>query len=300
MIKKLCILLLSACTVAPLMAQQYGSEDMSFRPKKGQWQVSVVLGSGSNFDQNTDYLLPKYSNTNMAPGIGVGDATTNQSTDPGLYLNLGDWNNNSLVNIAGIQGQYFITDHWSVNLMFSMNINLTPKKDFIEGDYQIKDMVLPNYRYMEGRMTNNWMVNVGSNYYFHTRNERINPYVGGMFGWQMGRIETTTPYTGNVATVWDETANGGDGGYVVSPDEDPEQLYVPNSRAGQIFGLQVGAVAGIEFSICKGLILGAEVQPFAYRWDRLQVCPKGMTAYQANHHNFKLFSMPNLKIGFRF
>lgn len=295
MIKKLCILLLSVCTVAPLMAQQYDSKDMSFRPKKGQWQVSVVLGSGSNFNQNTNYLLPKYSTVDMAPGIGIG-GSGNQSADPGLYLNLGDWNNNSLVNIAGIQGQYFISDHWSLSLMFSMNINLTPKKDFIEGDNSIPSMVLPNYRYMEGRMTNNWMVNVGGNYYFKTGNERINPYLGVQVGWQMGRIETTTPYSGVYVD---------DSGQILDSNndntgKDPIEMYLPNSRAGQIHGLQVGAIAGIEFSLCKGLVLGAEVQPFAYRYDLLQVCPKGMTAYQADHHNFKLFSMPNIKIGFRF
>ena len=62
MIKKLCILLLSVCTVAPGMAQQYGSSDASFAPKKGQWQVSAVIGNNQMFNQDMEYLLPTYWN----------------------------------------------------------------------------------------------------------------------------------------------------------------------------------------------------------------------------------------------
>lgn len=63
-------------------------------------------------------------------------------------------------------------------------------------------MQIPASKYVEGRVKNNWMVNIGSNYYFNTKNERINLYVGGLIGWQMGRIETMSPNTGE--TVSDE------------------------------------------------------------------------------------------------
>ena len=121
MIKKLCIILLTACTVAPLMAQQRSSsDDASFAPEKGNWQISVALGNSQQFADGMEYLLPKYWNgTGNAPGIGLGDDTGNKSEDPGMYLNLGSWNNNSLVNIIGLQGKYFLTDRWDVNLMFA-------------------------------------------------------------------------------------------------------------------------------------------------------------------------------------
>lgn len=313
MIKKLCILLLSVASVAPITAQQYSSSDASFAPKKGQWQVSAVIGNNQMFDQSMNYLLPNYwSPTNQYPQVGLG-SYGQQSSDPGVYLNLGNLNSNSLVNLIGIQGKYFLTDRWDVNLMFSMNINATPKKDYIDGDYTIENMPIMASKYMEGRISNAWNVAVGSNYYFNTKNERINLYVGGLLGWQMGRIETTTPYTG-------ETVEGDDVIYVTDPTNpdyesefnfygpnyDPEiagesvQLYTPNSRAGQIFGLKVAGVAGIEYSLSPGLILGFEVQPVAYRYDHIQICPKGQAAYKVGHHNINFFATPNLKIGFRF
>lgn len=300
MIKKLCILLLSVCTVAPGMAQQYSSSDASFAPKKGQWQVSAVIGNNQMFDQDMEYLLPTYWNGDVDATEGfnvpVGlPGTDFQSGDPGYYLNLGDLNSNTLMNLIGIQGKYFLTDRWDVNAMFSMNINATPSRDYIEGDHTVTELPIQDYKYIEGRIQNAWTVQLGSNYYFNTKNERINLYAGGVLGWQMGRIQTSYPYTGE--TVIDEDMSE-------ETDEDLNyesvQLYTPNSRAGQIFGLRVGAVAGIEYSIAKGLILGFEVQPISYRYDCIQICPKGSAVYQAGHHSIGFFATPNLKIGFRF
>lgn len=303
MIKKLCILLLSVCTVAPLAAQHYSGGDASFAPKKGQWQVSAVIGNNQMFNQNMEYLLPTYwtewDGFDNPVGLPGSSDLPNKSGDPGLYLNLGNLNSNSLVNLIGIQGKYFLTDNWDVNLMFSMNINATPAKDYIEGDHTVPEMPIQDYKYLEGRINNAWNVAIGSNYYFNTRNERINLYAGGVLGWQMGRIETTTPYTGE--TIVDE-----DLGEDYDPDLDEDlneesvQLYTPNSRAGQIFGLRVGAVAGIEYSLAKGLVFGFEVQPVSYRYDHIQICPKGSAAYKVGHHSIGLFATPNLKIGFRF
>ena len=318
MIKKLCILLLSVASVAPITAQQYSSSDASFAPKKGQWQVSAVIGNNQMFNQDMSYLLPTYwdAQNGFTQDVGLGNSFTNpnMSTDPGMYLNLGNLNSNSLVNLIGIQGKYFLTDRWDVNLMFSMNINATPKKDYIEGDYTVKEMPIMASRYMEGRISNAWNVAIGSNYYFNTKNERINLYVGGLLGWQMGRIETTTPYTGETFTEDEELIQIDDPSHPdynspyneYGPNYDPDlvtesvQLYTPNSRAGQIFGLKVAGVAGIEYSLSPGLILGFEVQPVAYRYDHIQICPKGQAAYKVGHHNINFFATPNLKIGFRF
>ena len=122
-----------------------------FAPKKGQWQISVLLGGGNNFyNENTSYLLPKFSH-NGKPGNGdngtVGlpndDKDNAQNGDLSAYLNIDGLNNNSLTNILGIEGKYFLSDCWDINFQFSMNINLTPKKDYVEGDYEVEDMIIP-------------------------------------------------------------------------------------------------------------------------------------------------------------
>ena len=173
-------------------------------------------------------------------------------------------------------------------MQFSMDINLTPKKDYVEGENMVEDMIIPAQKYINAQMTNNWFVAVGSNRYFKVSNPRIHPYLGASVGFQMARIETTEPYTGDM--TYDEDIEEGL----------PSQLYLAGSRAGQAFGVKTAGVAGIEYSIAPGLVLGFQCQPLAYRYDVIQICPKGFDKYNASHHNIKIFDMPVLKLGIRF
>ena len=75
--------------------------------------------------------------------VGLPNGGTDNSGDLNRYLNIGSLNNNSLVNIAGIEGKYFLSDNWDVNFQFSMNVSLTPKKDYVEGDNSVPDMIIP-------------------------------------------------------------------------------------------------------------------------------------------------------------
>ena len=293
--KKLCITLLALAFVAPIMAQQSdGTRDASFAPKKGQWQVSASFGSNPMFDQQLDYLLPTYfssydgSTVNFEHPVGLGYGSM-QSQDPAAYLNLSGLGSNSMFNLIGLQAQRFLTDNLAINLSFGMNINLTPSKDYIEGDYSVDKLPIQSSKYMEGRLTNVWNAAVGSNYYYNTQNERINLYTGTLVGWQMGRIQAVLPYTG---IEW-------------SDDDDDlatEELgmYVPNSRAGQVMALKAAMIAGVEYVVAEGLVFGFEIQPINYQYSILQICPKAATTYTAQHHYVGFLAAPQMKIGFRF
>ena len=290
MLKKLSTLLLLAMMSAPLLAQTVSSkkcDGVMFAPEKGQWQISVFMGGGSNFySENTSYLLPTHTNTGGS--VGLPNGSTNNSGNLNTYLDINGLTGNSLTNILGFEGKYFLSDCWDINMQFSMDINLTPKKDYVEGEDMVEDMIIPAQRYINAQMTNNWFVSVGSNRYFKVSNPRIHPYLGASVGFQMARIETTEPYTGDM--TYDEDIEEGL----------PSQLYLAGSRAGQAFGVKTAGVAGIEYSIAPGLVLGFQCQPLAYRYDVIQICPKGFDKYNASHHNIKIFDMPVLKLGIRF
>ncbi len=295
MIKKLCTLLLLATLSAPLLAQTASSngEGVIFAPQKGQWQVSMFLGGGNKFyNENTTYLLPQFTNTKGEVGLPNGSSL--ESGDLNTYLNIDGLNNNSLTNIIGFEGKYFLSDCWDINLQFSMDINLTPKKDYVEGETTVPDMIIPAQSYINAQATNNWYVGVGSNRYFKVSNPRIHPYLGAALGFQMARIETSEPYTGETY------ADGEDEGDDEVGSGLPTQVYLSGSRAGQMFGIKAAAVAGIEYSLAPGLVLGFQMQPVAYRYDVIQICPKGFDKYNASHHNIKLFDMAVLKLGIRF
>lgn len=295
MIKKLCTLLLLATLSAPLLAQTASSngEGVIFAPQKGQWQVSMFLGGGNKFyNENTTYLLPRFTNTSGE--VGLPNGGTLESGDLNTYLQIDGLNGNSLTNIIGFEGKYFLSDCWDINLQFSMDINLTPKKDYVEGETTVPDMIIPAQSYINAQATNNWYVGVGSNRYFKVSNPRIHPYLGAALGFQMARIETSEPYTGETY------ADGKDEGDDEVGSGLPTQVYLSGSRAGQMFGIKAAAVAGIEYSLAPGLVLGFQMQPVAYRYDVIQICPKGFDKYNASHHNIKLFDMAVLKLGIRF
>ncbi|WP_075318552.1 BT1926 family outer membrane beta-barrel protein [Bacteroides togonis] len=295
MIKKLCTLLLLATLSAPLLAQTASSngEGVIFAPQKGQWQVSMFLGGGNKFyNENTTYLLPRFTNTSGEVGLPNGGSL--ESGDLSTYLQIDGLNGNNLTNIIGFEGKYFLSDCWDINLQFSMDINLTPKKDYIEGEATVPDMIIPAQKYINAQATNNWYVGVGSNRYFKVSNPRIHPYLGAALGFQMARIETSEPYTGETY------ADGEDEGDDEVGSGLPTQVYLSGSRAGQMFGIKAAAVAGIEYSLAPGLVLGFQMQPVAYRYDVIQICPKGFDKYNASHHNIKLFDMAVLKLGIRF
>ncbi len=295
MIKKLCTLLLLATLSAPLLAQTASSngEGVIFAPQKGQWQVSMFLGGGNKFyNENTTYLLPRFTNTSGEVGLPNGGSL--ESGDLSTYLQIDGLNGNNLTNIIGFEGKYFLSDCWDINLQFSMDINLTPKKDYVEGETTVPDMIIPAQSYINAQATNNWYVGVGSNRYFKVSNPRIHPYLGAALGFQMARIETSEPYTGETY------ADGEDEGDDEVGSGLPTQVYLSGSRAGQMFGIKAAAVAGIEYSLAPGLVLGFQMQPVAYRYDVIQICPKGFDKYNASHHNIKLFDMAVLKLGIRF
>lgn len=294
MTKKLCTILLSAfCSVAAVAQDTECSvkECASFAPKKGQWEVSLMLGKqGAFYNENNSYLLP---NVPLSGGsVGLPNGSQNNSGYLNEYLNIDGFNGNSLVNIIGVQGKYFWQDCWAVSFSGGMNIGVTPKKDYIEnmpfGDKTegYDEMDIPGQKYINATATNNWFVNVGIERYFKTKNKRIFPYVGAMVGYQMARVDSREPYTGRFVTI--------DG----QPVE--EQVFIPAGKVGQMFGIKGAATAGVEYDFMQGFFVALEFQPLAYRYDVIQIAPQGFDTYNLCHHNIKIFDMPTIRVGFRF
>ncbi len=325
MTKKQCTILLSALLVpAAMFAQEAccGTECASFAPKKGQWEVSLMLGKSNAFyNENTTYLLPEFGLASGAIGlpngglpgvnnngdyVGVG---ANNSGFLNEYLNIDGFNGNSLVNILGVQGKYFWQDCWSVSFSGGMNIGVTPKKDYIEANVLDQNLQtgqitnqLPASKYINATATNNFFVNVGVERYFRTKNKRISPYVGATVGYQMASVEMREPYTGLMVDIDNMTTmpnpafgEDADHGTLVE-----QQVYIPAGKIGQMFALKGAAVAGVEYSLMPGMFLALEFQPLSYRYDVIQIAPQGFTHYNLCHHNIKIFDMPTVRIGYRF
>ena len=307
--------------VVPAMAQPKESCECMFSPKAGQWELDLKLGQGQFFNDMTGlyYLLPAADGTAMGIGLNgtdyaefAGLGNNYISADLSTYvLNIGSLNYNSLVNIAGIQGRYFITNHIDINLMAAYNLNMQPHKDYIEGEYygvgEINAMQL-GYDASEitnkvgigdtyaskailGAVTHSLMAQIGADYYFNTRNPRINPFLGIFGQYKLARIQAYYPYTGQTTNydVFDDVLQ-----------YDDIAMYRASGRAGQVMGFGGGITMGLDFSLMEGLILGFEVAPVAYQYSLMHLQVMGQDAYYAMNHNLRAFTYPQLKLGIRF
>ena len=275
MMKRLFITLLSVALLAsPLYAQQ--EEGKWKMPKVGTFQVELLLGSSDYFSQDGlsgySYLLPSDDGSDI--GFGA---------DYKTFLNLGDINNNSIMNMVGVKFGVYVHPQIEVNALFGMNIGLTPKRDYIEGDSNVPDMVIPGQQYVVGEAEHLFHIQIGANYRFNLENKRIVPYLGAMGGFQMARITAMYPYTG-------ETDENGDA----------IELTRASYRAGQAWALECGIVAGIDYQLAPGLYLGVEVCPAKYQFSVMELHPAGLEPYAVSNHAIKILTQPRLKLGFRF
>jgi len=290
MIKKLSIFLVAVLAVASSITAQpiERSGSAQFAPRKGQWQVNLVLGRGLFFPvENSNYLLPPVISSE---DIGLPDGETpNGSGSPAVWFRIGSLNNNSITNMVGFQGKYFLTNRIEINGMFTMDIGVQPQQHYLDGvDDMYGNPYLAGSKYVTGRLTNDWLATLGSNYYLNNCNGRIFPYVGLLGGFQHARIQTTMPYTGEIF---------GDHGNV-HDNVWAEEIYA-FARAGEVFGITGALTAGIEYNLLPGLNIAFEVRPFSYMYTIGKMYSEGLS-WNANLHSFKFFALPQFKVGFRF
>ena len=145
-----------------------------------------------------------------------------------------------------------------------------------------------------GAVTNRLMVQLGTEYYFNTKNERIFPYLGVFGQFKMARIESFYPYTGQYMPT-DYPAGEG------YPDMANEEVDLyRTSRGGQALGFGGGINFGVEYALMEGLFVGIEVAPVCYQYTLLHLEVGGQDPYYASNHNLRAFAFPQLTFGFRF
>jgi hypothetical protein len=253
--------------------------------------------------------------------MGIG--SDKNTLEPGTYGNAyisGDLSN-LLVNQGSLNFmtrnymvgmKVFVSDHININLSGAYMLNLQPKKDFIEGEaFDIAGLNVKDYDVSEtpatvgvgdiyaskailGAVTNKLMVQLGTEYYFNTRNERIFPYIGVFGQFKMARIESIYPYTGQYMST--DLPEGE--GY---PDMNYEEVDMyRTSRGGQALGFGGGINIGVEYALMEGLFVGVEVAPVCYQYTLLHLQVGGQDPYYAMNHNLRAFAFPQLTFGFRF
>lgn len=217
----------------------------------------------------------------------------------GKYLHMGSLNDNSIANIAGVQGKAFVTNRLALTAMYAMQIDMTPQRDYTDGirigaddlsqesGLSMEDLNVGGIQWVDGRVTNKYFANIGAEYYFNNCNGRLFPYAGVMGGFQHARIQAYLPYTGMTVDT------------DIPGQPDPIELYALDTRAGEQYAISGAITAGVEYNLLPGLNVALEVRPFQYSYAAIRMYADGQE-FDACEHQFKFFAFPQLKFGFRF
>ncbi|WCC45722.1 BT1926 family outer membrane beta-barrel protein [Tenacibaculum finnmarkense] len=91
----------------------------AYKPQKGSYTVSLLMGRGSYIEQGGTYVGNSHQVSGQAP-----------------YVNTINSNNNSLMNMAGVEGKYFISDKMALSLNGGFTFRTTPSSVNIPSNFR--------------------------------------------------------------------------------------------------------------------------------------------------------------------
>ena len=244
-----------------------------FLPEKGDISVALQLGRGNFFDGGLTVPRSPGNNYWVVPG----NAPT---------ANVVDDNHNSIVNMVGVEGRYFLNEGLALRLSGGAIIRDTPARDAVPGfiDPDADNVTwIPDYNVVI--MNNELKANLvlGVEKHFTSKFERISPYVG-----------ILSPMYYSRHSQYDPT--------VVTDDVTGEVTITDVSvRHVEIFAFGGQVVGGIDYYLAKGFYIGFEIKPFSYIYSISAKYPAtGIAPLEADTHTYSFFTQPFFKLGFRF
>ena len=235
--------------------------------------VGLTANAQDKGPQKNDFTVAatvSYDNSvmqNAMPGSSPSYSITAKSTN---------WNDKDLR--VGIEGGWFFLDEWKLVLGGGMSITKHPGYSAVPGTVDpalsADDNMgeIPSYGAVADQNFVQFNVYTGVDRYFKTRVDGLYLYAGARIGYAYGR---------NISFTDDE--------------------YNMGRSVGEAFNIRGALTGGVEYYITDALFVGAQVDPFAYTYNRSLVKPQeGLSNLDANSHNYSILAAPTLKIGFKF
>lgn len=251
---KLYKLLISA--VLPMMSLTAVAQQSDNTPQKGDFTVAATVGYNS------------FTNVTAQPGN-----LSNYEASALTSL----WSDKKLM--VGIEGGYFFSDKWKLNLGGGLNFTHNPGyadlpgtiDEFTPGDDTLGE--IPNYRAVASQYSCTYQVYTGVDRYF------------GISG-----VENLMCYTGIRAGF----------SYALNEQKYDEWTSMGKS-VGETWNLRGGIICGVDYYVLPAMYVGVSVEAFQYTYNMTTYRPQdGLASLQADSHNFSILAAPTIKLGFKF
>lgn len=240
-------------------------------PSAGDMSGAVLFGTGPYMSVPVPYAPEDYSNWTIYGSVP--------------YLNFVENGENDLTNLIGIELRYFLTGNIAIKASGGAVTRKSPSVINMPGfmDPNSPNATwIPNYSSIEQRNYMDANLNIGADWIFTTKYEKVFPYAG-----------LNIPILYGRRTFYDPTISFNDYGDPVISDISP--------RHGEAFGYGLQAVGGIDYYFAEAFYMGFEVKPVSWIYAGSKQYPAaGLPALKAESSTFSYFSQIYLKLGFKF
>lgn len=237
-----------------------------FAPQKGDFTAAMVFGRGA-------YLV----------GGLVVPSSDSSVSGAAPYENSVDTNDNSITNMVGAEGRYYVSNKFAITISGGAIWRNTPENLGIPAVIDANgNTVIPAYETVVEDERIDANISVGGQWLFNTKNDRLFPYLGFALPFDYAR-----------RSLYDPSTSVDDVGNVTITDLGARHVDIT------AFGVQ--AVAGVDYYVAKDVFLGFDIKPVSYTYAySVKVPGPGLYDLEAETNTLSFFAQFSFKVGFKF
>lgn len=295
--KKIIFLFILAISILSSQSLMFAQEN--YGPVAGDKTLSLKFGRAASFD--ISYYEIDYAAQSFYNNTGSNDANLVNSSMMQPYTATRNSNYHNMNNAIGIEMKYFLTNRVALRFSGSGIISGAPAQNAVEGiaftsespyyegeipvyhggDEILPELVIPGYQHQPGFNETRFLFDVGADYYFKSKLERIFPFAG---------IQFNSTYAST--RIFDGYRGTNDEGEVIPSFPD---------RKGESYGLGGSIVGGLDYYLASGFFIGLEIKVASIMYNTKKVFPtEGVSPQTGATYNSLFLNDPVLKVGFKF
>lgn len=245
--------------------------------------VMPMIGLTVNAQESKVDFTPKKGDVTLAFTLGYNSYASVEAAP--LFQNYyfteaqsTNWSDKKLM--VGFEAGWFVADLWKLSLGGGLNFTNNPGHPGVPGTIDEINMNnpynemgnLPNLVAVADAQSFSYNVALGLDRYFKLKNvPNLMPYLGVRGGYAYGQNQK----------AYDEP-------------------YAMGKSVAETFNIRGAVAFGLDYYILPGFYLGAQIEPFAYTYNRTSSrVQDGMETMRANSHNFNFLAAPTIKVGFK-
>ena len=242
------------------------NDEPKFAPQKGDFTVAMIFGRGAYM--NSGLVVP----SSFGPVSGASP-----------YANDVSANDNSVTNMVGAEARYYTGNKFAISLSGGAILRNTPAQlgipAVIDGN---GNTIIQAYNSVVADEQIDVNVALGGQWVFHTKNDRMFPYLG-----------FTLPFDYARRSLYDPTVTVDGNGNPTITDLGARHVDIT------AFGVQ--AVAGVDYYFAKDVFFGFDIKPVSYTYAASLKSPgPGLINLEAETDTVSFFAQFSFKLGFKF